>query len=97
MFVAGAGLAQVLPALPGPVALWLAAAAGAVVCAELVGLGHHDLRVLAAFAVELSADLINAALQAQHRLNDGLAEAHQDEVFRLVLRVAELRDGHAQR
>ncbi|EHK67558.1 DNA internalization-related competence protein ComEC/Rec2 [Achromobacter arsenitoxydans SY8] len=52
---------------------------------------------MAALVLGLSVGVINAALQAQHRLNDALADAHQDQVSRLVVRVAELPDGDAQR
>ncbi|WP_312428375.1 DNA internalization-related competence protein ComEC/Rec2 [Achromobacter sp.] len=96
-FVAGAGLVQVLPALPGPVVLWLVAASGAAACAGWSRAGHPVVRILAALALGFCAGFLNAALQAQHRLDDALADAHQDEVSRLTLRVVELPDGDAQR
>ncbi|MEN4918911.1 DNA internalization-related competence protein ComEC/Rec2 [Achromobacter spanius] len=86
-----------LPALPGPLLLWLLAATAAVGCAAWSRAGHPVVRLLAALTLGFSAGFLNAALQAQHRLDDALADAHQDEVSRLVLRVAELPDGDAQR
>lgn len=95
--MAGAGLVQVLPALAGPAVLWLAAAAGG--CAGACGprARRQAIRILAALALGFSAGFINAALQAQQRLDDALADVHQDAVSRLVLRIAELPDGDAQR
>ncbi len=86
-----------LPSLPGSIGLWLAAAGGAVSCAVWVRVGNSQWRVLTALALGLSAGFLNAALQAQQRLDDGLADAHQDQVSRLVLRVAALPDGDAKR
>ncbi|OXC89962.1 hypothetical protein BMR85_012335, partial [Achromobacter sp. KAs 3-5] len=85
-----------LPSLPGSIGLWLAVAGGAV-SAVWVRVGNSRWRVLAALALGLSAGFLNAALQAQQRLDDGLADAHQDQVSRLVLRVAALPDGDAKR
>lgn len=51
------------------------------------------VRVVAAFAFGLSAGAVNASLQAHVRLHDALADRHQDQVSRLILRVAELPDG----
>ncbi|WP_313623018.1 DNA internalization-related competence protein ComEC/Rec2 [Achromobacter sp.] len=96
-FVAGAGVVQVLPSLPNALLLWTAAAAGAVACAAWSRARHPVLRILAALTLGFSVGFINASLQAQHRLDDALADAHQDEVSRLVVRVAELPDGDAQR
>ena len=95
--MAGAGLVQVLPALPGPTALSLVAASGALGSVALSRVGHPVLRILGALALGCSVGFVNAALQAQHRLADALADADQDEVSRLVLRVAELPNGDAQR
>lgn len=95
--MAGAGLVQVLPALPGPEALWLVACAGGVACAGWARAGRHGMRALAALALGFAFGFINAALQAQHRLDDALADLHQDEISRLVLRVIALPDGDAQR
>lgn len=95
-FVAGAGAVQCLPALPGAGAY--VAAAGACVAAlaawrrwpgRVMGLG-------AALMLGLCLGAINAAAQAQWRLDDALADEHQNEVARLVLRVAELPDGDAR-
>ncbi|MBD3814866.1 MAG: DNA internalization-related competence protein ComEC/Rec2, partial [Halothiobacillus sp.] len=86
-----------LPSLPGSIGLWLAAAGAAASCAVWVRVGNFQWRVLAALALGLSAGVLNAALQAQQRLDDGLADAHQDQVSRLVLRVAALPDGDAKR
>lgn len=96
-FVAGAGLVQMMPSLPEPLALWLMAATGAASCVALLRVKNPSVRVLAALASGLSIGLINAALQAQHRLDDALADANQDQVSRLELRVAELPDGDAKR
>lgn len=96
-FVAGAGLVQMLPSLPAPLVLWLTAAVGAASCVSLVRVRNPLVRVLAALALGLSAGLVNAAMQAQYRLDDALADAHQDQVSRLELRVAGLPDGDAKR
>ena len=93
----GAGLVQTLPSLPEPLALWLMAALGTVSCAAFGRVSNALVRVLAALALGLSIGLINATLQAQHRLDDALADAHQDQVSRLELRVAGLPDGDAKR
>lgn len=92
-FVAGAGLIQLCPRLPGAGATWLLA--GACLLAPAVGmrLRHRAGRLLAALTLGLCAGLLNASLQAQSRLDDRLSDAHQDAVSRLALRVAELPDG----
>ncbi|SIT29689.1 DNA internalization-related competence protein ComEC/Rec2 [Achromobacter sp. MFA1 R4] len=96
-FVAGAGLVQTLPALPGALILLLAVAAAAAACAVCMRARHPGLRILAALALGFSAGLLNAAVQAQLRMDDALADMHQDEVSRLVVRVAALPEGDAQR
>ncbi|QVQ27626.1 DNA internalization-related competence protein ComEC/Rec2 [Achromobacter deleyi] len=88
---------QVQPALPGPAVLWLAAAAGGVAWVCWTRASHEFTGIPAALALGFSVGFINAALQAQYRLDNALADAHQDEVSRLVLRVAGLPDGDAQR
>lgn len=95
--MAGAGLVQMSPSLPGPLVLWLLAAVGAASCAAWARARHPCLRVLAALALGSCAGLGNAALQAQHRLDDALADEHQDQVSRLVVRVVGLPDGDANR
>lgn len=86
-----------LPALPGPATLWLTGVAAAIACVCWARGSHQACRVLAALTLGFACGFLNAALQAQHRLADALADAHQDEVSRLVLRVAELPDGDGQR
>lgn len=95
-FVAGAGGVQLLPALPGVAAY--AAAAGACIVA-LVAWRRWPGRAIglcSAASVGLCLGALNAAAQAQLRLDDALADEHQNEVARLVLRVAELPDGDAR-
>lgn len=95
-FVAGAGAVQCLAALPGLAAY--AAAAGACVAA-LLACRRWPGRLMGlcmALTLGLCLGAINAAVQAQLRLNDALADEHQNEVARLVLRVAELPDGDAR-
>lgn len=50
-------------------------------------------RIFSALVLGLCAGTLDASLQARHRLDDALADAHQDQVSRLILRVAELPDG----
>lgn len=50
-------------------------------------------RIAAALLSGLCAGTLNASLQAGYRLDDALADAHQDQVSRLIVRVAELPDG----
>ena len=88
---------QVLPALPGPAALWLVAGAGALSLACGARVSREIVRIAAALALGFSLGFLNAALQAQQRLDNALADVHQDEVSRLVLRVAQLPDGDTQR
>ncbi|QYJ24595.1 DNA internalization-related competence protein ComEC/Rec2 [Achromobacter sp. ES-001] len=52
-----------------------------------------SLRVVCALVLGLCAGTLNACLQAHLRLDDSLADLHQDQVSRLTLRVAELPDG----
>ncbi|CAB3875660.1 ComE operon protein 3 [Achromobacter animicus] len=96
-FVAGAAWVQILPALPPAYALWILACG----CAGALWFTSGATRPLAATGAAVIAGLLagvlNAALQAQHRLDDALADVHQDEVSRLVLRVVALPDGDAQR
>ena len=92
-FVAGAGVVQLLPALPGTVVLWLmlGMGVGAGVCWVRVQPGA--LRICFALALGFLAGCFNASLQAHHRLEDALADLHQDQVSQLLVRVAELPDG----
>ena len=95
-FVAGAGAVQCLPVLPGVAAY--GAAAGACTLA-LLACRRWPGRLMGlcmALTLGLCLGAINAAAQAQLRLNDALADEHQNEVARLVLRVAELPDGDAR-
>ncbi|WP_346780172.1 DUF4131 domain-containing protein, partial [Achromobacter xylosoxidans] len=94
--VAGAGAVQGLAALPG-VAFYMAAG---VACA-LVPLAARRwpgrlAGVLAPLLLGLLAGALDAAWQAQRRLDDALADVHQNAVARLVLRVAELPDEDAR-
>ncbi|MGS1010831.1 DNA internalization-related competence protein ComEC/Rec2 [Achromobacter anxifer] len=91
--MAGAGLVQLWPRLPGAGATWLLA--GACLLALAVGLRprHRAARVLGNLMLGLCAGLLNASLQAQVRLDDALSDEHQDAVSRLALRVASLPDG----
>lgn len=94
--VAGAGMVQWLPTLPG--AAFYASAGAACVLVPLA-VGRWPGRaagVLAAVVVGLLVGALDAAAQAQLRLNDALADEHQNAVARLVLRVAELPDGDAR-
>ena len=54
-------------------------------------------KLTAALALGLSIGLLNAGWQAQTRLDDGLSEAHHDQVTRLMLQVTGLPDGDARR
>lgn len=85
------------PRLPSALVLWLLAAIGVASCVAWARTRHPLSRVLAALALGACAGLVNAALQAQHRLNDALADEHQDQVSRLVVRVVGLPDGDANR
>ncbi|WP_143218728.1 ComEC/Rec2 family competence protein, partial [Achromobacter xylosoxidans] len=92
-FVAGAGLVQLWPRLPGVGASWLLA--GACLLASVGGLRwrRRVARTLAVLALGLCAGLLNAGLQAQYRLDEALSDPQQDAVSRLVLRVASLPEG----
>ena len=92
-FVAGAGSVQCLPALPGPVLLSLAVVLGGVALICWARGRHTVLRIVWALVFGLCAGTLNASLQAQSRLDDALADVHQDQVSRLIVRVAELPDG----
>ncbi|WP_438861024.1 DNA internalization-related competence protein ComEC/Rec2 [Achromobacter animicus] len=96
-FVAGAAWVQILPALPPAYALWILACGCAGALLFTAGATRPLTATGAAVMAGLLAGVLNAALQAQHRLDDALADVHQDEVSRLVLRVVALPDGDAQR
>lgn len=90
--MAGAGAVQGLAALPGA-GFYLSAG---VACALLPLAARRWRGRVAGLLVWLIAGLLigaaNAAMQAQWRLNDALADVHQNAVARLALRVAELPD-----
>ncbi|MGE8688870.1 MAG: DNA internalization-related competence protein ComEC/Rec2 [Achromobacter sp.] len=91
--MAGAGLVQVAPRLPGAGAAWLLAASCVAALGALLRLRQGGARACAAAALGLCAGLLNAGAQAQWRLDDALADEHHDAVSRVVLRIAELPDG----
>lgn len=91
--VAGSGLVQVLPRLPGAGAAWLLAAGAALALLAGLRLRLAGARNCAAAALGLCVGLLNAGVQAQRRLDDELAQVHQNAVSRVVLRVAGLPDG----
>ncbi|WP_242663374.1 DUF4131 domain-containing protein, partial [Achromobacter denitrificans] len=93
--MAGSGAVQLAPRLPGAGAAWLLAGACLLALAALMRLRQRGAKAGAALALGMCAGLLNAGAQAQWRLDDGLADAHQDAVSRLVLRIAELPDGDA--
>ncbi len=93
--MAGSGAVQLAPRLPGAGAAWLLAGACLLALAALMRLRQRGTKAGASLALGMCAGLLNAGAQAQWRLDDGLADAHQDAVSRLVLRIAELPDGDA--
>ncbi|WP_241118424.1 DNA internalization-related competence protein ComEC/Rec2 [Achromobacter xylosoxidans] len=94
--VAGAGAVQSLAVLPGAALRLVAGAA----CLLLAWAARHwrtgAAGVLAVLVAGLLAGALNATVRAQWRLDDALADEHQDAVARLVLRVAELPDADAR-
>nr|WP_180189064.1 DNA internalization-related competence protein ComEC/Rec2 [Achromobacter insuavis] len=93
--VAGAGAVQTLAALPGA-GFYLSAGAACVVLPLALRRWRGRLAgMLACLAAGLLAGAVNAAIQAQWRLDDALADLHQNAVARLALRVAELPDDDA--
>ncbi|MGY6269502.1 DNA internalization-related competence protein ComEC/Rec2 [Achromobacter denitrificans] len=94
--MAGSGLVQLLPRLPGAGAAWLLAAGCLLASAAGLRARHAAVRGCAALALGLCAGLLNAGARAQHRLGDALADMHHDAVSRLALRIAELPDGDAR-
>lgn len=87
---------QCLPALPGTGLLLLTAFVGVVAALCWMRSHHAVLRRVSAVVFGLCAGALDASLQAQHRLDDALADLHQDQVSRLIVRVAELPDGDEQ-
>lgn len=73
--------------------LGLAAVGGIVALACWARCRHDTLGIASALTLGLCAGTLNASLQAQQRLDDALADIHQDQVSRLIVRVAELPDG----
>ena len=96
-FVAGAALTQTLAELPGPVARAALVAAILLAALALRRPRRAAWKLTAALALGLSAGLFNASWQAQARLDDGLSDAHHDQVARLMLQVTGLPDGDARR
>lgn len=73
--------------------LLLAAGLGVLASVCWARLRQDAVRIAAAMVLGLCAGTLNASLQAGYRLDDALADAHQDQVSRLIVRVAELPDG----
>ena len=93
--MAGAGAVQTLAALPGA-GFYLSAGAACALLPLAVRRWRGRLAgMLACLAAGLLAGAVNAAIQAQWRLDDALADLHQNAVARLALRVAELPDDEA--
>ena len=86
-----------LAELPGPVARAALVAAILLAALALRRLRRAAWKLTAALALGLSIGLLNAGWQAQTRLDDGLSEAHHDQVTRLMLQVTGLPDGDARR
>jgi len=84
---------QCLPALPGFFALVLIAGSGGVACVVWVRCRGDSVRIFCSLLLGLSSGTLNACVQAHVRVNDALSDLHQDQVSRLILRVAELPDG----
>lgn len=91
--MAGAAGVQCLPALPGFFSLLLITGSGAVACVVWVRCRGDTVRIFCSLLLGLSSSTLNASVQAHVRLNDALSDLHQDQVSRLILRVAELPDG----
>ncbi|WP_454674515.1 DNA internalization-related competence protein ComEC/Rec2 [Achromobacter pestifer] len=94
--VGGAALVQCLPALPGFLPLSLVAGLGGLALFFCVRGRHDVVRLFAALILGVCAGALNASVQAHFRLDDALADLHQDQVSRLMVRVAELPDGDDQ-
>ncbi|MFY3135206.1 DNA internalization-related competence protein ComEC/Rec2 [Achromobacter xylosoxidans] len=94
--VAGAGAVQSLAVLPGAALRLVAGAACLLLPWAARRWRQGAAGVLAALAAGLLAGALNATVRAQWRLDDALADEHQDAVARLVLRVAELPDADAR-
>lgn len=94
--MAGAALVQCLSALPGFLPLSIVAGLGGLALVLCVRGRHHAIRWVAALILGLCAGALNASVQAHFRLDDALADLHQDQVSRLIVRVAELPDGDDQ-
>ncbi|WP_434648421.1 DNA internalization-related competence protein ComEC/Rec2 [Achromobacter piechaudii] len=92
-FVAGAAWVQCYAVLPGALGLVGIAIAGVVAGAGWTRSVGGCCRIVCALMLGLCAGIFNACLQAHLRLDDALVDLHQDQVSRLILRVAELPDG----
>ncbi|MGE8640682.1 MAG: hypothetical protein ACN6PR_18655, partial [Achromobacter sp.] len=68
--------------------LWLVAGGGIVAAGCWARCRHDALRIACALTLGLCTGTLNASLQAQYRLDDALADLHQDQVSRLIVRVA---------
>lgn len=92
-FVAGAGLVQISAQVPAAGVQWVLAGICLFAFVLRPRMRRGVARPLAALALGACAGLLNAALQAQLRLDDALSDEHQDAVSRLALRVASLPTG----
>lgn len=92
-FVAGAGLVQISAQVPAAGVQWVLAGICLFAFVLRPRMCRGVARPLAALALGACAGLLNAALQAQLRLDDALSDEHQDAVSRLALRVASLPAG----
>ncbi|EFF74648.1 ComEC/Rec2 family competence protein [Achromobacter piechaudii] len=91
--MAGAAWVQCYAVLPGALGLGGIAIAGVAAGAGWMRSEGGCCRIVCALMLGLCAGILNACLQAHLRLDDALADLHQDQVSRLILRVAELPDG----
>ena len=91
--MAGAAWVQCYAVLPGALGLVGIAIAGVVAGAGWMRSEGGCCRIVFALMLGLCAGILNACLQAHLRLDDALTDLHQDQVSRLILRVAELPDG----
>ncbi|ARP94555.1 DNA internalization-related competence protein ComEC/Rec2 [Bordetella genomosp. 13] len=94
----GSAAIHTLARLPACAWLWAAASAALVSIAGAFVWRHRAGRLSCVAAAGLLAGMANAGLQAQARLHDALADAHNDQVTRLTVLVVSLpRDDAGQR